>query len=269
MPSPFPGMDPFLEARWGDVHTSLTTYARDQLQAQLPGDLRARVEEYVHLYAEDSDDTPRFNPDARIVELASAPSSAVAVAEPETAIAAKVITIPIEWEWTERWIQILDSKGDRVVTTIEFLSPGNKHSLAARAEFQAKQQQLLDAGVNLVEIDLLRQGGWTMSVPENLVPDVCAYPYRTMVLRAARRVRADCYQLPLREPLPRIYIPLRSNDRDIVLDLQQLIHEAWERGRYSDIDYLRARRPPFNNLDEEWIRDRIARWAEQQKTPLA
>ena len=269
MPSPFPGMDPFLEARWGDVHTSLTTYARDQLQAQLPNDLRARVEEYVHLYAEDSDDSPRFNPDARVVELASAPSSAVAVAKPEIAVAATPIVVPIEWEWTERWIQILDSKGDRVVTTIEFLSPGNKHSLAARAEFQAKQQELLDAGVNLVEIDLLRQGGWTMSVPENLVPDKCAYPYRTMVLRAMRRVRADCYQLPLREPLPRIYIPLRPNDRDIVLDLQQLIDEAWERGRYSDINYLRARRPPFDNLDEEWIRDRIARWAEQQKTPPA
>ena len=267
MPSPFPGMDPFLEARWGDVHTRLTTYACDQLQTQLPPDLRARIEEYVHLYGEGSADSPRFNPDVRLVEPPSIPSSAVA--EPETVIAAKPIVVPIEWEWTERWIQILDSQGDRVVTTIEFLSPGNKHSLAARAEFQAKQQQLLEAGVNLVEIDILRQGGWTMSVPENLVPDQCAYPYRTMVLRALRRVRADCYQLPLRERLPQISIPLRSNDRNIVLDLQQLINEAWERGRYSDVNYQRARRPPFDNLDEEWIRDRIARWAEQQKTPPA
>lgn len=30
MPSPFPGMDPYLEAHWGDVHTSLATYARDR-----------------------------------------------------------------------------------------------------------------------------------------------------------------------------------------------------------------------------------------------
>lgn len=267
MPSPFPGMDPFLEARWGDVHTRLTTYACDQLQAQLPGDLRARMEEYIHLYAEDSDDSPRFSPDTHVVELASAPQSFVAVAEPEVAVAATPIVVPMEWEWTERWIQILDARGDRVVTTIEFLSPGNKHSLAARADFQAKQQELFDAGVNLVEIDLLRHGGWTMSVPERIVPDDCAYPYRAMVLRATRRVRAACYQLPLREPLPRMRIPLRPTDRDIILDLQKLISEAWERGRYTDIDYLNGRRPPFNNLDEDWIRHHLATWAKSQQTP--
>jgi hypothetical protein len=258
-------MDPFLEARWGDVHTRLTTYACDQLQAQLSGDLRARIEEYVHLYSEDSDDSPRFNPDVRVVELAS--TTAPSVANPNTAVAAKPITVPLEMEWTERWIQILDSNSDRVITTVEFLSPGNKQSLAARAEFHAKQQQLLDAGVNLVEIDLLRQGGWTISVPEHRVPDDCAYPYRAVVLRARKRARAELYKLPLRERLPRISIPLRPNERDIVLDLQELVAAVWERGRYSDIDYLHARRPPFNNLDEEWIRELIANWARQQTPP--
>jgi hypothetical protein len=47
MPSPFAGMDPYLEQFWRDVHASLIIYARDQLQSQLPGDLRARVEERV------------------------------------------------------------------------------------------------------------------------------------------------------------------------------------------------------------------------------
>ena len=34
MPSPFPGMDPYLEEprRWPDVHQSLITYIRDALQ---------------------------------------------------------------------------------------------------------------------------------------------------------------------------------------------------------------------------------------------
>src|SRR5438105_4713913 len=45
MKSPFPGMDPFLEQYWGDVHHSLIQYARDTMQPQLPADLRARVEE--------------------------------------------------------------------------------------------------------------------------------------------------------------------------------------------------------------------------------
>ena len=45
MKSPFPGMDPYLERYWGDIHTSLIVYARNQLNAQLPDDLQARVEE--------------------------------------------------------------------------------------------------------------------------------------------------------------------------------------------------------------------------------
>ena len=44
MKSPFPGMDPYLEWYWGDVHTRLTTYASNQLAAQLPSDLRVRIE---------------------------------------------------------------------------------------------------------------------------------------------------------------------------------------------------------------------------------
>jgi hypothetical protein len=36
MPSPFPGMDPYLEAYWGDAHVGLIAYARDQLNQHLP-----------------------------------------------------------------------------------------------------------------------------------------------------------------------------------------------------------------------------------------
>lgn len=48
MPSPFPGMDPFLEEHWGDVHTSLTVYARNQLNEALPEGVVARIEEFEH-----------------------------------------------------------------------------------------------------------------------------------------------------------------------------------------------------------------------------
>jgi hypothetical protein len=45
--SPFPGMDPYLEQHWGDVHASLIVYMRDQINEQLPADLQARVEESI------------------------------------------------------------------------------------------------------------------------------------------------------------------------------------------------------------------------------
>lgn len=43
MTSPFPGMDPYLEGHPGDVLASLTVYAADAINPQLPDDLVARV----------------------------------------------------------------------------------------------------------------------------------------------------------------------------------------------------------------------------------
>ena len=39
MPSPFPGMDPYLEQHWGDVHHNLISFAEGWLNERLPRDL--------------------------------------------------------------------------------------------------------------------------------------------------------------------------------------------------------------------------------------
>ena len=67
MPSPFPGMDPYLEAHWGDVHSRLTIDACDEIQSLLPRDLRARVEEYL-IVEDDEERKRRYSPDVRIIE---------------------------------------------------------------------------------------------------------------------------------------------------------------------------------------------------------
>src|SRR5262245_49912842 len=88
MPSPFPGMDPYLEAHWRDIHAGLIIYARDALQGALPRGLRARVEESVLLETpEGLGDHPLF-PEVRVVEYAprrqteAQPEAGVAVTEP-------------------------------------------------------------------------------------------------------------------------------------------------------------------------------------------
>lgn len=261
MPSPFPGMDPFLEAHWGDVHTRLTTYASDQLQPRLPGDLRARIEEYVHLEAENTDDRPRFSPDVTVTESATATLVRPTRTATAEIAAAEPLLVPFEPEpWTERWIQILDKASNRVVTTIEFLSPGNKMNLAQRAAFRRKQKQFLEAGVNVVEIDLIREGEWAVSSPQSYLPDAYRYPYRIAVIRGDQQAYSECYKVPLQQPLPTIRIPLRPQETDIPLDLQSLINAAWERGTYSDIDYEHTECPPFHEDDTAWIQARIAAW---------
>jgi Protein of unknown function (DUF4058) len=67
MKSPFPGMDPYLERCWGDVHQGVITYIRDWLQSRLPSDLRARMQERV--YIELPGEQPAFYyPDFRVIE---------------------------------------------------------------------------------------------------------------------------------------------------------------------------------------------------------
>ena len=65
--NPFPGMNPYLERHWGDIHHSLIQYARDQLSEQLPDALRARVEERVFL-EDDSGWIRNIYPDVRIIQ---------------------------------------------------------------------------------------------------------------------------------------------------------------------------------------------------------
>src|ERR1700686_2452618 len=114
MPSPFPGMDPYLEAHWRDVHARLIIYASDALQGVLPAALRVRVEERV------LHDTPQGLGDHPRQGLESRPTAGAAVAEP--------LLIDAEPEpATETFLEIIDREsGNRVVTVIEFLSPSNK-----------------------------------------------------------------------------------------------------------------------------------------------
>lgn len=253
--SPFPGMDPWLESRWGDVHTSLITYTRDQIQPQLPGSLHAHIEEYVSVeFPDDAPErVPRFEPDVRVVERSTTmDEGGVAVAE---AVVARPLIVRLRREpETQRRIRIVDSKsGDRLVTSIEFLSKTNKVSDEGRKTFLNKQNQMRKAGVNLVEIDLLRAGGWAMSVSRSEVPMSYQQPYRICVVRASALIEAEIYEAQLTQPLPTILVPLRDEDEDVRLNLQSLINTAYVNGGYSSyLDYTQPPEPPLDANDAEW-----------------
>ena len=75
--NPFPGMNPWLESHWGDVHTRLTMYSCDAIQRQLPADLHARVEEYLSVDEPNGDPNDRhrrISPDIHIAQR-SGPTS--------------------------------------------------------------------------------------------------------------------------------------------------------------------------------------------------
>ena len=250
--NPFPGMNPYLEQRWGDVHASLVTYARDQLQDALPEDLRARMQERV--FVESAGDVERaISPDVHVYERNPRPPAVPASPAPGAALAEPLILHVSDVEVTESYIEIIDARsGGRVVTVIEFLSPSNKTHGPGRDLYVRKQSETRQAGVNLVEIDLLRGGHPVTLTPPDRVPPDRRAPYHASVFRGSRPARREYYAFPLRDRLPTIRVPLRPTDADAPLDLQALVDLCHRRGRYDDIDYGQPLKPPLSREDAEW-----------------
>jgi Protein of unknown function (DUF4058) len=251
MASPFPGMDPYLERHWGDIHIQLIAAACAQLNQKLPGDLYARGQEYVRLEtAGNGNGSPGgYYPDVRVIEQAApSPTAATAATLPAAPLVVSRIPYPVQ-----RSIHIIDAQsGGRVVTAIELLSPANKVGEAGREAYRHKQRDLLAGGVNLVEIDLLREGGYVLAAPEENLPPAYREPYRICVVRANRPATAEVYRVSLRESLPSIRIPLRPVDADVALELQPLLGQAYSNGRYENIDYRVEPAPPLQGEDASW-----------------
>jgi hypothetical protein len=253
MPSPFPGMDPYLEQFWGDVHHTMINRARAAIQKQLPNDLVARVDERV--FVEPSEGLHRrIVPDVRVVERGPREepvlraTNGVAVAEP------LVIQIAEDEPLRQGFIEIIDIRsGRRVVTVIEVLSPSNKLAGTGRDLYVKKPEELWAAKASLVEIDLLRTGSRVLSAPFELIPEGKRTPYAICARRGWKPFQVEYYPIPLRDRLPAIAIPLRQSDRDVPLDLQSVLNECCEEGRYvDDIDYRQDPDPALKLDDAQW-----------------
>ncbi len=254
MTSPFPGMDPYLERHWGDVHQALVTYIRDEIQSSLPGDLRARMQERV--YIELPDARREYYPDVRVVERIrpASPGAATAVAEPASAALAEPLVIHLDVEpITEGYIEIVDVKsGHRVITSIEVLSPSNKHAGPGQQLFRHKRTDMQYAGVNVVEIDLLRGGDRNLMIPAEQIPPSHRTDYQVCVWRVSQVAAVSVYRASLRERLPVIAIPLRPTDPDVPLDLQAVVDRCYRNGGYNDIDYSAEPEPRLNKDAATW-----------------
>lgn len=250
MKSPFPGMDPFLEDHWRDVHTRLMNLFCDGLQHQLPSDLVARMEEEITIDADLPGPASHFRPDVQVSESwEGGDGGGVATME---ATVAEPILYRGAGPQRARHLEILDfSTGGRLVTAIEIISPSNKLPGAGRGSYLRKRSAYMDGGANVVEIDLIRGGNSVIAIEPADIPPARRALYCACVWRAAKD-RHEVYPLRLRERLPAIRIPLRPTDRDVVLDLQALIDEAYLRGRYDRIDYASRLNPPLAESDAKW-----------------
>jgi len=263
MPSPFPGMDPYIEAfgPWQDFHHRLAIYICDALQPLLRPKYRARAEERVIL---DSDGSGLY-PDVSVVrEPAPDYEAATAVVAEEhdpPVVVQSQVPVP---EPRQIFLQItLPGPGAKVVTVIEILSPSNKAPGLSRRKYEVKQDEILASDVNLVEIDLLLAGTHVAAVPVEQVEGAGDSDYLVSVSRAADRTQFELYLVPLAQRLPRVAIPLLPGDKDVGLNLQTVFSQAYENGGYADdLDYAQALPLPISDDQAARITDLLRQKAE-------
>ena len=254
MPSPFPGMDPYLEAphRWPGVHTFLITAYAELLNKRLRPRYVADVEERVYLAPDDDpEDEHERVPDIWIERRRAAKGKTeeqpangpVAVAEPV------VITTLRDDERHERRVEIRATETGKLVAVIELLSPSNKVTGSeGRKSFLAKRREITSSRAHWVEIDLLRLGQ-PLRVRKQLGP----HEYCVHVSPADLRPKGRVWPIRLSQRLPVVGIPLRAPDPDAPLDLQQALEMAYDRGAYDlKLDYTKDPVPPLPSDLAKW-----------------
>jgi hypothetical protein len=262
MKSPFPGMDPYLETHWLDVHASLANSARDSLNGQLPNDLIASVEERVAIETPTGSDHV-YGPDVRIFEPPT--ERPTFVEEPAVGVIDAPYRLVVQMDpITERSVRIVEAGTERLITVIEFLSPTNKKG-GGLQDFIDKRADLVAAGVNFVEVDLIRAGDWRALLRPHLIPREVVSLYR-VTIRIARDHRAVYfYPIRLQDRLPSPVLPLREKDPEIRLELQSHIEHAYTSGRYDRrIDFGKPLDPPLFPEDAAWADQLLKTFAQSR-----
>lgn len=258
MPSPFPGMDPYIEnpSRFPDFHHEMISGIRAHLNRAIRPKYVALIEERVYVSTEDDPGRRFIIPDVEIqlsqredVSVAPFPANpaepGIDVAEPIVATASTLIDSEIH----EAFVNVVDVETKAIVTVIEVLSPTNKCVGAkGRKQYLRKRRGVLRSDTHLVEIDLLREGKSTFD--RDILPP---HHYAVCVSRHELRPKAKFWPIVLQQRLPPIEIPLQSADPEVPLDLQAIFTETYERGSYDlVIDYQKPANPPLPQPWSEW-----------------
>ncbi len=153
----------------------------------------------------------------------------------------------------ERWNQILNvSSGEQLVTAIEVLTPDSKGAGKLNDRYRQRLKDYQQAGVSVVEIDLLRGTRERLSITQDDLPAKERKAYVVCVRKGWLPGRWEAYPISLRAPIPPVPVPLRRGESHVRLELQPSIDRIYAIGRYDDIDYSKPPVPSLNLEDEAW-----------------
>jgi hypothetical protein len=252
MPSPFPGMDPYLESPslWSELHNRMIVAIADDLSPKLRPYYRVAIEQRIYLSS--PGESQMIIPDVTVTQQSLKRSN------PSTATITKPTTQPISIELElpeevrESYLEVREISTGRVVTVLELLSPKTKRNGEGRSAYERKRNQVLASVTHFVEIDLLRRG---LAFEERGLID----PYYVLTARGDCRPNADLYSFGLRESMPSFPMPLANNSTEPIVQLQNIFNGVYDRAGFDlAIDYRQPiPKPALSAEDETWAKDLI------------
>ncbi len=247
MPSPFPGMDPYLEQEviWHDFHERFLPAAAAQLSAQVLPRYIVLIDEHIYVHDAISEENLSIGRPNLSVTQRSRPERPGA-ASAGVLEAPALVVVPNLDEERESFLTVCDRVSRQVITAIEMLSPANKLPGENRRRYLAKRAELLNSPAHFVEIDLLRGG---KPMPAKGRPE-CVYS--VLISRALDRPEAGFWPIGLRDPLPPVPIPLRPDEQAANLNLRAVLDRVYDEAGYGFFLYERAPDPRLTDEDAAW-----------------
>jgi len=248
MPSPFPGMNPYLEnpELWSEVHSRLITALAIAIESGLSRKYRVAIEK--RTYLSDGEESVLVG----IPDVSIYPQSTITKISSTTTLIAQdesvMVTIPMPEEVRESYLEIREVTTKDVVTVIEVISPKNKSAGVGRKKYESKRSSVLSSSTNLIEIDLLRSGK-----PMQILSVIPQTDYRILIYRGNLRPQAQLYAFNVQKRIPKFLLPLEMGDTEPLVDLQSLLAQIYDQARFDmAIDYTQAPIPPLKKPDEIW-----------------
>jgi hypothetical protein len=236
MPSPFPGMDPYLEGNeWQSFHVELSTAITHHLIPKLRPKYYARtIPRFITATLEIGIKKREVYPDIGVVLREPAPSWAGV----ETAVAPEPVQLitAVPTEIPHYVVEVVDRENQELVTSIEVLSPANKRG-KGYSDYLDKRERILQSQVHLIEIDWLRYGRRIPMIDS--LPDALYYVFLS---RVKTRPIIDVWPIQLTSRLPTVPVPLLPGDEDVLMDLQMVFTTVYDTLDYGSV--LNYTRPP-------------------------
>ena len=254
MPSPFPGMDPYLEHPdfWQETHNRLIVAIADTIMPQIRPKYEVAIDKRIYEITDPNDSNGDSLlvgiPDVAIKRQSNTPDvptrsvATLAVTVPTT------VKVPTIEKIKQTYLEVREMATKQVVTAIEILSPVNKRSGEGRITYLKKRQSILGSLTHLVELDLLRKWEYMPILNSSIQSD-----YRVLVSRSESRPFADLYAFNLGDSLPVFPLPLREEDVEPIVNLPELFAGVYDRAGYDyRIDYDREPIPSLSEEDRVW-----------------